>query len=83
MKTHIGKLDRATGTVPVTFEADSPTGIRRHTRKVNAVIDAEGKHDRAATVARVEEVAAGVAHKFAAGLLGDPISDEPAQEADR
>lgn len=76
MKIQIGKLDRATGTVPVTFEQDG----KRHVRAVNAVIDAEGRHDRAATVARVDEVAAGVAHKIAAGLLGDPISDEPAQE---
>lgn len=77
MKITIGRFDRATGSVPVTFEADG----KSHTRDVNAVIGADGKHDRAATVARVEEVAAGVAHKFAAGLLGNPVGDEPAQEA--
>lgn len=80
MKIQIGKLDRATGTVPVTFEQ----GGKRHVRDVNAVIGADGKHDRAATVARVNEVAGGVANKFAigvlGGLLGDPIADAPAQE---
>lgn len=80
MKIQIGKLNRATGTVPVTFEQDGPDGTRRHARSVNAVIDTDGRHDRASTVTRVHEVAAGVAHKFAAGLLGDPIGDEPVQE---
>lgn len=64
----IGKFDRATGTVPVVFEQDG----KSHSRTVNAVIRADGRHDRAATEARVNEVAAGVAHKFAAGLLGTP-----------
>ncbi|MCY1672117.1 hypothetical protein OVA07_14005 [Novosphingobium sp. SL115] len=67
MQTTIGKLDRATGTVPVTFEQNG----KRHLRAVNAVIDADGRHDRAATRTRVEEVAQGVAHKFALGLLGN------------
>lgn len=66
MKITIGRFDRATGTVPVTFEQDGKV----HVRDVNAVIDADGKHDRTATVARVDEVAAGVAHKFALGVLG-------------
>ncbi len=79
MKITIGKLDPATGTVPVTFEQDG----KSHSRTVNAVIGDDGKHDRAATVARVDEVAAGVAHKFAAGLLGDPVAPEqPAPEQD-
>lgn len=76
MITTIGKFDRTTGTVPVTFEQDGKV----HARAVNAVIDAEGRHDRAATLARVEEVAAGVAHKFALGLLG-LLGTAPAQEA--
>lgn len=70
MKIIIGKLDSATGTVPVTFEQDG----KRHARNVNAVIGEDGKHDRPATIARVDEVALGVAHKFALGLLGEPIS---------
>lgn len=65
MKITIGRFDRATGSVPVTFEQ----GGKRHLRNVNAVIGADGKHDRAATLARVDEVAAGVAHKFTLGLL--------------
>lgn len=76
MKITIGRFDRATGSVPVTDKQDG----KRHSRDVNAVIGADGKHDRAATVTRVNEVAAGVANKFAAGLLGDPITDEPARE---
>ena len=72
MITTIGKFDRTTGTVPVTFEQDGKV----HVRAVNAVIDAEGRHDRAATLARVEEVAAGVAHKFALGLLGTASAQE-------
>ncbi len=80
MKTSIGRFDRTTGTVPVTFEQDG----KQHERPVNAVIDADGKHDRAATVARVAEVSAGVAEKFALGLLGsapsDPVDEEQAQE---
>lgn len=66
MKIIIGKLDRHSGTVPVTFEQDG----KSHSRSVNAVIGDDGKHDRAATLARVDEVAAGVANKFALGVLG-------------
>lgn len=72
MKITIGKLERTTGTVPVTFEQDG----KIHQRDVNAVIRADGRHDRAATVARVDQVAAGVAHKFAMGLLGTPEGQE-------
>ena len=80
MKITIGRFDRATGTVPVTFEQDG----KQHERSVNAVIGEDGKHDRAATVARVDEVSAGVAEKFALGLLGsapgDPVDEQQAQE---
>lgn len=72
MKITIGKLDPASATVPVMFEQATEAGLKTHTRPVNAVIGADGKHDRAATIARVDEVAAGVAHKFALGLLGTP-----------
>lgn len=67
IKTTIGKFDRATGTVPVMFV----NGRKTHSRAVNAVIGDDGKHDRAATLVRVDEVAAGVAHKFALGMLGN------------
>lgn len=70
MKITVGRFDAATGTVPVTFEQATEAGIKSHARSVNAVIGEDGKHDRAATTARVEEVAAGVANKFALGLLG-------------
>lgn len=66
MKITVGRFDAATGTVPVTFEQDG----KSHARSVNAVIGEDGKHDRAATLARVDEVAAGVANKFALGVLG-------------
>lgn len=66
MKITVGRFDAATGTVPVTFEQ----GGKSHSRSVNAVIGEDGKHDRAATLERVDEVAAGVTNKFALGLLG-------------
>jgi hypothetical protein len=66
MKITVGRFDAGTGTVPVTFEQKGMT----HSRSVNAVIGEDGKHDRAATLARVDEVAAGVANKFALGVLG-------------
>ena len=67
MKITIGRFDATTGTAPVTFEQDG----KRHQRSVNAVIGEDGKHDRAATIARVDEVAQGVANKFSLGLLGN------------
>lgn len=74
MKITIGRFDAATGTVSVTFEQDG----KSHSRSVNAVVGKDGKHDRAATLARVDEVARGVANKFALGLLGDAVSNEEA-----
>lgn len=65
MKITIGTFDPATGTVPVTFRQ----GAKAHTRAVNAVRAADGSYDRKATKARAAEVGAGVANKFAAGLL--------------
>lgn len=67
MKITVGRYDAAKGIVPVTFEQAG----KSHSRSVNAVLDEDGKHDRAATLARVDEVAAGVANKFALGLLGN------------
>lgn len=67
MKFTIGKFDPESGTVPVTFEKDR----KSHSRRVNAVCDAGGGYDRKATRERVEDVARGVEHKFALGLLGE------------
>ena len=71
MKITVGRLDRETGTVPVTFELDGLV----HTRPVNAVLAEDGTHDREATLARVEDVGRGVAHKFALGVLGTQAPD--------
>ena len=80
MKTTIGRFDPDTGTVPVTFKLDD----KKHSRRVNAVIADDGTYDRAATAARVAEVAAGVAQKFALGVIGSNISpilpSEPAAQ---
>ena len=76
MKITVGRFDAATCTVPVIFEL----GDKSHSRAVNAVIGDDGKHDRAATMARVDEVAAGVANKFALGLLGIEGSDSESGE---
>lgn len=67
MKIDIGKFDSATGQVPVTF---THAGVV-HQRHVNACFDAAGKHDRKATIARVDQVALGVVAKIEAGALGN------------
>ena len=72
MKITIGRFDAATGTVPVTFEQDG----KSHSRSVNAVVGKDGKYDRGTTLARVDDVAAGVANKFALGLLGNAPDQE-------
>lgn len=65
MKIQIGKYDRATHTVAVTFTS----GEIVHKRDVNAVLTASGKYDAKATAARVDDVANGVAHKIAIGAI--------------
>ena len=65
MQFEIGKFDRATGQVPVTFTHQGVT----HERFVNACLTADGKHDRKATAARVDEVALGVAAKIEVGVF--------------
>jgi hypothetical protein len=65
IETSIGRLNPQTGTVPVTFTS----GPIVHRRAVNAVLTDDGKHDRAATMARVADVAHGVAHKIAIGAI--------------
>ncbi|GMM59909.1 hypothetical protein [Novosphingobium pituita] len=65
LKTKIGAYDRATRTVPVTFTS----GAIVHDRRVNAVLNDDGRYDQAATQARVAQVALGVAHKIAVGAI--------------
>jgi hypothetical protein len=65
MKITISSFNPANGTVSVTFK----DGEFVHTRTVNAVIDATNLYDKAATKARVEEVALGVIAKRARGVF--------------
>ena len=51
----------------------------RHTREVHAVLDEGGAYDKAATRARVEQVALGVAYKIALGVIAEPVP-EPAPD---
>ncbi len=80
MKTKIGALDKASVTVDVLFTK----GERSLRRAVNAVMTDAGDYDRAATKARVEDVARGVAAKMEAGLFAPdaaqalPSPDQPA-----
>jgi hypothetical protein len=58
--------------VEVTFTDDSYTPDRVHTRMVNVCFDSEGDYDNTATLARIEEVMAGVEQKFALGVISLP-----------
>lgn len=54
--------------IEVTFTQDDPEII--HTRMVNVCFEADGTtYDSGATDARIAEVAAGVAHKIAVGVI--------------
>lgn len=64
----IGKFDPDTRSVPVTFTS----GEIVHTRSVNAVLKDDGGYDKAATKARVDDVARGVAHKIELGVITNP-----------
>lgn len=68
LATKIGAFNADTRTVLVTFT----TGDIVHKRDVNAVLKGDGTYDKAATKARVEEVARGVAHKIEAGAITAP-----------
>lgn len=68
IKHKIGAFVAATRTVPVTFTSGAIT----HKRSVNAVLKEDGSYDKAGTLARVEEVALGVAHKIAIGVISAP-----------
>ena len=78
LTTKIGAFDSATKTVSVTFTA----GEIVHTRDVNAVLKSSGAYDKAATAARVEQVANGVAAKIGLGVIKvAPPVVEPEPEA--
>jgi len=72
MKTTIGAFDSEGSAVPVKFVHNGVT----HSRSVNAVLDAEGAYDRAATKARVDDVARGVAHKIEIGVLKNAVAQK-------
>ena len=55
--------------VEVVFTDDSYTPNKTHTRMVNVCFDSDGAYDNTATLARVEEVMAGVEHKMALGVI--------------
>ena len=65
LRTEIGAYDPVTRTVPVTFTQ----GDIVHQRAVNACHDEAGNYDKAATEQRVADVARGVAHKIALGVI--------------
>ncbi|CDO37278.1 hypothetical protein [Novosphingobium sp. KN65.2] len=73
----IGAFNADTRAVSVTFTS----GEIVHKRDVNAVLKADGTYDKAATKARVEEVALGVAHKIAAGVI-TAVPADPAPSDD-
>jgi hypothetical protein len=77
MQITIGKFDRSSSSVPVTFEHK---GVR-HERSVNACLTDKGRYDEEATAARVDDVAAGVAHKIELGVITNPPEPEEAPEA--
>lgn len=74
LKIKIGAFDANTRSVPVTFTS----GDIKHMRSVNAVLKDGGVYDKAATKARVDEVARGVAHKIGLGVLTMPVVEEAA-----
>lgn len=67
LKTNIGAFDAGTKSVAVTFTS----GKIKHQRSVNAVLNDRGEYDAAATAERVDQVAAGVTAKIAAGAIAN------------
>lgn len=65
MEIKIGAYNKDTRSVPVTFTS----GDIVHKRDVNAVHNAKGAYDKAATKERVDQVGTGVANKIAAGAI--------------
>lgn len=74
MNIKIGAFDPEKRVVPVTFTS----GEVEHKRDVNAALKSDGSYDKAATKARVEEVARGVEQKIALGVI---VNAPPAPEA--
>ena len=72
----ISKFDPVTRAVKVTFTS----GEIVHKRSVNAVLKEDGSYNCAATKVRVAEVAQGVAHKIAAGVIEMPKPQAEATE---
>lgn len=50
-----------------------------HERSVNVCFDADGAYDHEATLVRVGEVAMGVGHKIACGVISAPAQEAPAE----
>jgi len=75
MKITIGKFDKNTNQVAVTFEH---AGVA-FSRAVNACLTASGAYDRKATAARCDEVGRGVAAKIEAGIITN--APEPSPDA--
>ena len=72
--TKIGTYDQERRIVSVTFTS----GAIEHKRDVNAVHKGDGSYDKAATKARVAEVARGVAHKIGLGVITVPAPEPEA-----
>jgi len=73
MEIKIGTYDEERRIVPVTFRQ----GEIVHERQVNACHDESGAYDADATARRIEEIARGVSHKIALGIIAaTPASTE-------
>lgn len=73
MKITIGAYDATTRTVAVAFQE----GEIDHKRAVNACHDTNGGYDEAATKARIDDVARGVAQKILVGAITAPEAALP------
>ena len=62
--------------IKVKFTCDDSGCV--HERSVNVCFDADGAYDHEATLVRVGEVAMGVGHKIACGVITAPV-EEPAE----
>lgn len=78
MNVKVGRFDKASRTVRVTFTS----GDIVHERRVNACLKPDGSHDSKATKARIAEVASGVAVKIGLGVIGAPKVEEEAIKAE-
>lgn len=69
LTTKIGRYDAFSASVEVVFTS----GDLVHQRNVNAVLNAQGKYDKAATALRVADVARGVHEKMKLGVIGSKL----------